>query len=99
MFCKSWMVPYNLPHPECQPDEIWFCNIANLCNLDRVRYGSKRVGGVAFDHDGEELGGSYLPVFVKRDELERSGVDVDTMIGQPEYVRRREKLAMQRSGV
>jgi hypothetical protein len=89
MFCKPWLVPYNLPHPECRPDEIWFCNIAGLCVLDRVAYRSKRVGLVAYDHDGEQLGESYLPVFIQRAELVQCGVDVDTMLGEPGYVSRR----------
>ena len=63
----------NFTHPEIKEGEILFTN-SNQKGFDMMDWKSKRKGLVAFDGNGLLTNNDdWFPVFIKKDELERSG--------------------------
>ena len=78
-------------HPEMLPDEVFLRNAADYHNpywgdnrrssWEAIGWRTKRKGMVAYDIDGKPLDpiNCLFPVFVKREELIRAGINPDTL--------------------
>ena len=57
-------------HPEKQSDELWLCNIGDT-PLNTI-WKTVRYGSIAYDNAGNIVK-NYVPVFVKKQEIEEAG--------------------------
>jgi len=63
-------------HPELRAGEIFLGNTS--INAVGVDWKTKRLGEVAYDMDGR-IAKHLRPVFVTRDEIEKTGLDPDKL--------------------
>lgn len=80
---------FNKNHPELQPGEVWLTNIrTNRRNSNIIGWKTQRVGKAAFDKYGNPLD-DLFPVFVRREELIKVGLNPDAL---PDILRKRGRL-------
>lgn len=82
------MANFDQIHPELQEGEVFLGNFS-FCEGDEEKYFvdpghynevgwmTKRMGLIAYNTKGEMLPNTMHPVFVRRWELERAGINVD----------------------
>lgn len=82
---------FNKKHPELKRGEVFVTNIFlrrspigifegdNRSDWDCIYWKTKRMGIVAYNNNGKKLSENSRPVFAKRSEIKKAGLDPDKL--------------------